>query len=88
MRLTVPCGLAMVLNTTPTHTPAASCPGHLPLFLCPLLRSGMETGVGYRESPGMVQQTVATPGIAVASATTPPVARQGEEVGCVGARGL
>lgn len=48
----------------------------------------METGVGYRESPRMVQQTVATPGIAVASATTPPVARQGEQVGCVGARGL
>ncbi|KAI7840230.1 hypothetical protein COHA_006012 [Chlorella ohadii] len=41
-------------------------------------RSGMEAGVGYRESPGVAQQTVATPGIAVASATTPPVARQGE----------
>lgn len=36
--------------------------------------------MGYRESPAVVQQTVATPGIAVASATTPPVARQGEAV--------
>ncbi|PRW59460.1 Calcium release-activated calcium channel isoform A [Chlorella sorokiniana] len=45
-------------------------------------RSGLESGVGYRESPAVAQQTVATPGIAVASATTPPVARQGEEVVC------
>ena len=40
----------------------------------------MEAGAGYRETKAVVQQTTTTPGIAVASAGTPAVARQGEAV--------